>query len=39
MLYTTFEEREYEPLPNIFLNYPFLSRLYKLYLSLKDLEI
>ena len=27
------------PLPNIFLNYPFLSRLYELYLSLKDLEI
>ena len=39
MLYTAFEEREYAPLPNIFRNYPFLSRLFELYLSLKDLEI
>ena len=39
MSYTAFEEQEYAPLPNIFWNYPFLSRLYELYLSLKDLEI
>ena len=39
MLYTAFEEWEYAPLSNIFWNYPFLSRLYELYLSLKDLEI
>ena len=29
----------YAPLPNIFWNYPFLSRLYELYLSIKYLEI
>ena len=29
----------YAPFPNIFWNYPFLSRLYELYLSLKDLKI
>ena len=29
----------YAPLPNIFLNYSFLSRLYELHLSLKDLDI
>ena len=39
MLNTAFEEREYALGPNIFWNYPFLSRLYELYLSLKDLEI
>ena len=39
MLNTAFEEREYAPLPNMFYNYPFLSRLYELYMSLKDLEI
>ena len=39
MLYTAFEERKYAPLPNNFWNYPFMSRLYELYLSLKDLEI
>ena len=38
MLYTAFEELEYAPLPNIFWNYPFMSRLNELYLSLKDLE-
>ena len=36
MLCTAFEERTAS---KYFWNYPFLSRLYELYLSLKDLEI
>ena len=39
MFRTAFKEPDNAPLPNIFWNYPFLSRLYELYLSLKDLEI
>ena len=39
MLCTAFEERDMKPLPNTFETAPYLSHLYELYLSLKDLEI
>ena len=38
MLCTAFEERDMHRF-RYFLKYPFLSRLYELYLSLKDFEI
>ena len=39
MLCTAFEERDMHRFLLFLENYPFLSRLYELYLSLKDLEI
>ena len=39
MFYTAFEERDIHRFRIFFLNYPFLSRLYELYLSIKDMEI
>ena len=38
MLCTAFEERDKHRFRIFFLNYPFLSRLYEFYLSIKDLE-